>query len=295
MYTSIKLCEVHILKTNKLKSYLLMTLGAFIMACGIYFFKFPNNFSTGGVSALSILLVPLGLGLTAGQYMMIFNVLLLIVGFIVFGRKFAFKTVYCSLLLSLFNLLLERVVPMQAAFTDQKMLELIFAIGLTAVGSAILFNENASSGGTDIVAMILKKYTRLDIGKALLASDFILAAASFVIFDVETGLFSILGLIMKACVVDNVIDSINLTKCFFIVTEHDEEICRFITEDLHRGATVSLAKGVFTGDDKKMVMTAMGRGQAMLLKQKIKQIDPKAFCIITSSSDILGKGFRTVL
>ena len=283
------------MKTKTLKSYLLMTVGAFIMACGIYFFKFPNNFSTGGVSALSILLVPLGTGLTAGQYMMIFNVLLLVVGFVVFGRNFAFKTVYCSLLLSGFNLLLEWLCPMTSAFTDQKMLELVFAIGLTAVGSAILFNENASSGGTDIVAMILKKYTSLDIGKALLASDFVLAAASFFIFGVETGLFSILGLIMKAFVVDNIIDSINLTKCFFIVTEKDEEICRYITEDLHRGATVSLAKGVFTGNDKKMIMTAMGRGQAMLLKQKIKQIDPKAFCIITSSSDILGKGFRTVL
>lgn len=283
------------MKKEKLKSYLLMTLGSFVMACGIYFFKFPNNFSTGGVSALSILLVPLGLGLTAGQYMLLFNVLLLAVGFIVFGRKFAFKTVYCSMLLSLFNLILERLFPMQTAFTDRKMLELVFAIGLTAVGSAILFNENASSGGTDIVAMILKRYTSLDIGKALLVSDFVLAAASFCIFDIETGLFSILGLVMKAFVVDNVIDSINLTKCFFIVTEHDEEICRFITEELHRGATVSLAKGVFTGDDKKLIITALGRGQAMLLKQKIKQIDKKAFCIITSSSDILGKGFRTVL
>ncbi len=283
------------MKTQKLKSYLLMTLGAFIMACGIYFFKFPNNFSTGGVSALSILLVPLGTGLTAGQYMMIFNVLLLLVGFLVFGKKFAFKTVYCSLLLSLFNILLENVFPMSSPFTDQKMLELVFAIGLTAVGSAILFNENASSGGTDIVAMILKKYTRMNIGNALLVSDFVLALTSAFIFGIETGLFSILGLVMKAFVVDNVIDSINLTKCFFIVTEHDEEICRFITEELHRGATVSLAKGVFTGDEKKMVITAMGRGQAMLLKQKIKEIDKKAFCIITSSSDILGKGFRTVL
>lgn len=283
------------LKNTKLKSYFLMTVGAFIMACGIYFFKFPNNFSTGGVSALSILLVSLDFGISASQYMMIFNVLLLIVGFAVFGRNFAFKTVYCSLLLSLFSILLEKVFPMSSPFTDQKMLELIFAIGLTAVGSAMLFNENASSGGTDIVAMILKKYTKMNIGNALLVSDFLLALASAFIFGIETGLFSILGLIMKAFVVDNVIDSINLTKCFFIVTEHDEEICRYITEELHRGATVSMAKGVFTGDDKKMIVTAMGRGQAMLLKRKIKETDKKAFCIITSTSDILGKGFRTVL
>ena len=282
-------------KQSTFKSYLFMTLGAVIMAAGIYFFKFPNNFSTGGVSALSILLVPLLRGVSAGQIMIFFNILLLIVGFLVFGRKFAFKTVYCSMLLSICTRVFEIVLPMEAAFTDQKFLELIFAIGLTAVGSAILFNENASSGGTDIVAMILKKYSSLDIGKALLCSDAILAVASAFVFDIETGMFSVLGLVMKAFVVDNVIDSINLTKCFQIITDKDKEICEFITKDLHRGATVSMCTGAFTHDDKRIIITVLNRPQAVALKQYIKSVDPKAFTVITNSSDILGRGFRTIV
>lgn len=278
-----------------IKSYLIMTVGALIMAMGIYFFKFPNNFSTGGISALSILLSPIITSFSPGQIMMFFNVLLLVVGFLVFGRKFAFKTVYCSLALSVFTRLFEVAIPMDSPFTDQKFLELIFAIGLTAVGSAILFNENASSGGTDIVAMILKKFTSLDIGKALLCSDAILAIASAFIFDIETGMFSVLGLVMKAFVVDNVIESINLTKCFQIITDKDKEICDFITKELHRGATVSLCTGAFTHDNKRIIITVLNRGQAVALKQYIKKVDPKAFTVITNSSDIVGKGFRTVV
>ena len=278
-----------------LKEYLILVFGAVIMAAGIYFFKFPNNFSTGGVSALSILLVPLGFNITAGQYMLFFNILLLIVGFLVFGRNFAFKTVFCSMVLSLSTRLFEIFIPMNSAFTNQKLLELLFAIILTAAGSAILFNEGASSGGTDIVAMIMKKYTSLDIGKSLLCSDFVLALASAFIFDIETGLFSVLGLLMKAFIVDNLIDGINLSKCFIIVTSKEKEILSYIHKEIHRGATVSDCRGSFTDENKKMIVTVLKRGQAVQLKHYIKSVDPKAFSIVTNSSDIMGKGFRTVI
>lgn len=278
-----------------LKEYLILVFGAVIMAAGIYFFKFPNNFSTGGVSALSILLVPLGFNITAGQYMLFFNILLLIVGFLVFGRNFAFKTVFCSMVLSLATRLFEIFIPMNSAFTNQKLLELLFAIILTAAGSAILFNEGASSGGTDIVAMIMKKYTSLDIGKSLLCSDFVLALASAFIFDIETGLFSVLGLLMKAFIVDNLIDGINLSKCFIIVTSKEKEILSYIHKEIHRGATVSDCRGSFTDENKKMIVTVLKRGQAVQLKHYIKSVDPKAFSIVTNSSDIMGKGFRTVI
>lgn len=280
---------------NTIKSYITITVGTIIMSAGIYFFKFPNNFSTGGVSALSMILTQLFPVLTAGQYMMIFNVVLLAVGLLIFGRKFAVKTVYCSMLLSLCTRAFEIIVPLEAPITEQKLLELIYAIGLTAVGSAIIFNEGASSGGTDIVAMILKKFTSLDIGRALLCSDIILAVASIWVFDIQTGMFSVLGLIMKAFVVDNVIDGINLSKCFTIITDKDKEICEFINKELHRGATVSVCSGAFTGEERKMIITVLKRGQAVALKHFINQTDPHAFTMITNSSDILGKGFRTVV
>ena len=280
---------------STLKSYVTITVGTIIMAVGIYFFKFPNNFSTGGVSALSMILTKLAPMLTAAQYMMIFNVLLLIVGLLIFGKTFAVQTIYCSMLLSVCTRVFEVVMPLSAPITDQTLLELVYAIGLTAIGSAILFNEGASSGGTDIVAMILKKYTSLDIGKALLYSDIILAVASIWVFDIATGMFSILGLVMKAFVVDNVIDGINLTKCFTIITDKDKEICDYINNELHRGATVSECSGAFTGEHRKMILTVLKRGQAVALKRFIKETDPHAFTMITNSSDILGKGFRTIV
>ena len=282
-------------KTETLKSYLIITAGTVIMAAGIYFFKFPNNFSTGGVSALSMILTALFPILTAGQYMMIINILLLIVGLLVFGKQFAVKTIYSSLLLSICTRIFEVVIPLAQPLTNEKLLELIFAIGLTAIGSALIFNEAASSGGTDIIAMILKKFTNLNIGRALLCSDIILAAASLWVFDISTGMFSILGLVMKAFVVDNVIDGINLSKCFTIITDKDKEICEFINSELHRGATVSVCSGAFTGEDRKMIITVLNRNQAVLLKQVIKKTDKNAFTMITHSSDILVKGFRTVM
>lgn len=280
---------------STLKSYLTITVGTVIMAVGIYFFKFPNNFSTGGVSALAMILSKLIPVMTAGQYMMIFNVLLLAIGLLIFGKTFAVQTVYCSMLLSVCTRVFEVVMPLSGPITNQTLLELVYAIGLTAIGSAIIFNEGASSGGTDIVAMILKKYTSLDIGKALLYSDIILAVASIWVFDIATGMFSILGLVMKAFVVDNVIDGINLSKCFTIITDKDNEICEFINKELHRGATVSECSGAFTGENRKMILTVLKRGQAVALKRFIKETDPHAFTMITNSSDILGKGFRTVV
>lgn len=282
-------------KTNVLISYIIITFGTLLMAVGIYFFKFPNNFSTGGVSALSMLIAAVVPGVTPGMLMIFINIFLLVIGFLVFGKNFAFKTVYCSMLLSVCTYVFEIAVPMPTPLTDQTLLELVFAIGLTAVGSAIIFNEQASSGGTDIVAMILKKFTNLDIGKALLCSDFVLAAASAFVFGIETGMFSVLGLVIKAFVVDNVIDGINLSKCFTIITDKDKEICEFINKELHRGATVSLCTGAFTNDNKKMIVTVLNRGQATLLKQFIKNTDEHAFTVITNSSDILGRGFRTPL
>ena len=227
--------------------------------------------------------------------MLVINMLLLVLGFIVFGRGFAVKTVYCSMLLSLLTRLFEVVLPLAAPMTEQKLMELFFSIGLIAVGSAIIFNERASSGGTDIIAMILKKFTKLDIGKALLCSDFIFALASAVIFNIETGMFSVFGLILKAFVVDNIIDSINLKKCFMIITDKPDEICEFINNELHRGATVSECMGAFTSDEKKLIITVLSRNQAILLKMFIKKTDKHAFSVITNSSDILGKGFRTVM
>ncbi len=277
---------------KELKSYLIITAGIIIMASGIYIFKFPNNFSTGGVSGLSTILGEVVPNISKSTFASIINIILLIIGFVIFGRSFAIKTVYASLLLSALLSGFEWIFPMQSPLTDQKLLELIVSVLLVAVGSALLFTERASSGGTDIVAMILKKYTSLDTGKALLCTDFLITVGACFVFGIETGMYSMLGLVAKAFVVDNFIDGLYVSKQMMIVTDHHGEICEFITQHLKRGATVLNCEGTYTHQKKKMVITVLTRSQAVELKDYIKKLEPGAFIITTNSSDILGKGFR---
>ena len=280
-----------------LKRFAIINLGVFILSLGIYFFKFPNNFTTGGVSGLSIILgrlIPMP-WLSPATMMWIINMALLAIGFIFLGRGFGVWTAYCSLAFSAETWLMEKFFPMESPFTHQPLLELCFAIMLPAVGSALLFNSGASSGGTDIVAMILKKYTGLDdIGKALFVSDGLIALSSCWLFGMETGLFSLLGLFLKAFVVDSVIESINLCKFFSIVTAKPDEICDFIIKDLNRSCTVVDAIGAYSHEGRKVVLIACRRGEAVHLRQRCKQVDPQCFMFITNTSEIIGKGFRSV-
>ncbi len=277
---------------KELKSYAVITAGIAIMAAGIYFFKFPNNFSTGGVSGIATILGHLVPSVSKGLFTTIINVALLIVGLGVFGRSFAIKTIYASLLLSGLLSGLEWVFPLSAPLTDESFLELIVSVLLVGIGSALLFTERASSGGTDIVAMILKKFTKLNTGKALLCSDFLITVVAGLVFGLETGLYSMLGLVAKAFVVDNFIDGLYTSKHLSIITDHSEEVCDFIITRLHRSATTLNCEGTYTHTKKKMVVTVLSRSQAVELKDYIKTIEPNVFIITTNSSDILGKGFR---
>ena len=274
------------------KEWLLLTLGTLLIAGGVYFFKFPNNFSTGGVSGLSVILGHYFSWITPGTFVTIINMVLLLIGFIVFGRSFGVRTAYSSMLMSGFIWVMERVLPMAEPMTHQPFMELLFAVGLPAVGSAILFNLDASSGGTDIVAMLLKKYTNLNIGNALMCSDCAITLMACVAFGMETGLFCILGLIIKSVLVDMVLENINTHKCFHIITAHPEPIVDFITKSLKRGATELHGEGAFTHEGRTVLLTVVNRREAVLLRRHVKQLDPGAFLLITNTGEIIGKGFR---
>ena len=278
---------------QKIKEYALITIGVLLVVVGVYFFKFPNNFSTGGVTGMAIILSPfLGSGVSTGTIVLVINIILLIVSYITLGRSFGNRTVYGSLLLSLSLRILEILVPMERPLTDQPLLELAFAVVIPSIGAALLFNIGASTGGTDVIAMLLKKYTNLDIGRSLLVTDFLLTIAVFPVFGVTTGLLSVLGLLLKSTLVDNVIENLNLNKYFTIICVEPKPICDYILNTLHRSATVFDAKGAFTDKEKKIILTVMNRTQAVMLRKHIKQIDPDAFLLITNTSEIIGRGFR---
>ena len=276
-----------------------LNLGILLMAVGIYFFKAPNGFATGGVSGLSIILANILPFTTQATYMLIINAVLLLVGIIFLGRECGGLTIYCSLVMSFENWIFEKLLPITQPLTGYPLLELVYAVLLTGIGSAIIFKCRASSGGTDIVALLLKKHTSMNVGTALLFTDFLIAAATFIgftgegiVFTPETGLFSLMGLFAKVFVVDDIIDSINMCKSFTIITTEPERVNEYIMSRMHHGATVIEGKGAFTGDGRSVIMTVCRRSEAIRLRKTVNEIDPHAFIIITKTSEILGKGFR---
>ena len=280
-------------KKSKYKSFLLMSLGCILLSLGVYFFKIPNGFATGGVTGIGTILGNIT-PVSPGAWIWILNIGLLLLGFIFLGKQNGIKTVYCSMFYSAITYVLEIVVPMTKPLTNQPFLELVYAMLLTAIGSALIFNSDASSGGTDIAALILKKFTNIDVGKALLTVDFIVAASSFIVFGIQIGLFSLLGLFAKAFIVDSVIESLNTCKYFIVITTKRDEISQYIMEKLHHGATITSATGEYTGEEKTMIHTVCRRIEAIQLRGRIREIDPHAFIIVTTSSEIIGRGFRSV-
>ena len=277
---------------KNLKYWSFLNFGILLMAVGIYFFKATNNFATGGVSGISVILSKILPALSQAEYMLIINVLLLIVGILILGKSCGLLTVYSSVIMSIENWLFEYFIPLDAPLTAYPLLELVYAVLLTGIGSAIVFKCNSSTGGTDIVALILKKYTSLNVGQALLLSDFLIAGSTFFVYDVKTGLFSLLGLFAKVFVVDDILDSINMCKSFTIITTKPDEVDEFIIKELHHGATSYRATGVYTGEGKTVIITVCRRSEALRLRKKVKEIDPHSFIIITKTSEIMGKGFR---
>lgn len=279
---------------KRTKEFLLINVGLILVGIGICIFKIPNHFATGGVSGLSIIANSFFPKIDVGPMMLIINIILMIVGFFFLGKDFGSKTVYSSFALSGIVWAIQKIFPLHGPLTNDMMLELIFSIILPAVGSAIVFNCNASTGGTDIVAKIISKLTRLDIGKTLLLSDFLIAAGAGAVFGIKIGLYSILGLIIKAFVIDLVIEGLNISKQIVIISSKPDEIKTYIVSQLHRGATIYKAEGAFTHKPEEVITTVLSRRQAIKLRNFIRSVDRSAFITISNTSETIGKGFRSI-
>lgn len=276
-----------------LREYGILTLATTVLVFSDYVFKFPNHFTFGGVSGFSVLLSGL-FGGTANTYAFVINIVLLIIGFIVLGKSFGIKSVYVSLLYSAELEVVQYLFPFEGPLTDQPLLELVFTFVLAAACSAVLFNMDASSGGTDIIALILKKYTSIQIGKALLITDFCVVILSFWVYGATIGLFSMSGFLAKSFFVDTVIESLNLCKYFTIVSANPQPICDFIHKELNHSATVYHAEGAYSHKEKTVILTVVNRRQAVKLRNFVREKDAQAFMMITNSSEIIGNGFQGV-
>lgn len=277
-----------------IKSFFIITISITIMAIGVYFFKFPNNFTFGGVTGAAVVFANL-LPVSASMFSTIANMILLVIGFIFLGKNFAIKTTYATVLLSAELLAFEKITPITHPLSNEPMLELIFAIALPAISSALLFYEGASSGGTDVIAMIVKKYTNVeDIGMALFLTDLVMIIIACFVFDIKTALYSFVGLVVKSFMIDAIIENIMLRKSIMLICNDKDVICDFIINELGRSATYVDAKGAYTGERNHIVFSTLTKKQAVELRRFIHENNLHAFMSVMSTSEVFGKGFSSL-
>lgn len=276
------------------KEYILITLGIFLVAAGFYYFLVPNNLAAGGVSGLAIVINKFLPSVPVGLLMLIMNIILFIIAFIFIGSNFGAKTIYSSLGLSGAIWFLEKFYPIKNPITNDMLLNLIFGILIGGVGMGIVFNQNASTGGTDIIAKILNKFLHIDIGKALLLSDFFITLMAAFAFGAKVGMYALLGVIINGFVIDEVIQGITICKQVTIISTQGEKIKKYIMEELKRGVTLYEAKGGYTLEKKEVIMTIISRREFIKLREFIKEVDNRAFICVNNVHEVLGEGFKEI-
>ena len=256
-----------------------------IIAAAVYFFLVPSHASVSSISGLGIVLanfVPLPLSAIT----MILNVVLLVIGFLTCGREFGAKTVYTSILLPAFIGLFERLFPNLGSLTDSQELDVLCYILVVSVGLSILFNRNASSGGLDIVAKIMNKYLHMDLGKAMSLSGMCVALSAALVYDKKTVVLSVLGTYFNGIVLDHFIFDNNIKRRVCIITGKEEELRRFIIEELHSGATVYESYGAYNMQKRREIITIVDKAEYQTLMSYMNREDPQAFITVYTVSDM---------
>ena len=272
-------------KKSILKEIAILTWAVLIIAVGVYFFLVPSHTSVSSISGLGIVLsnfVPLPLSAIT----MALNVVLLIIGFFTCGREFGAKTVYTSIMLPIFLGVFEKLLPDFTSLTNSQELDVLCYILIVSVGLSILFNRNASSGGLDIVAMIMNKYLHMELGKAMALSGMAVAFSAALVYDKKTVVLSILGTYFNGIVLDHFIFNHNIKRRVCVITEKEEELRKFIIEDLHSGATIYEAIGAYNMKKRNEIITIVDKTEYQKLMNFISQMDPKAFVTVYNVSNM---------
>ncbi|MCT4564916.1 MAG: YitT family protein [Maledivibacter sp.] len=274
-----------------IKDYVIITIGVIIVALGLCFFLVPADLAVGGVTGFAMVINNIFPWLSIGHMMFIMNLILFIVAFILIGRQFGAKTIYASFALTGVVWIVDEFLPIYNPIVNDMILNLFFGILIQGIGMAIIFYQNASTGGTDIVAKILNKFFHIEIGKALLLSDFVITLLAGLTFGLELGLYALLGVMMNAFVIDNVIEGLDLKISISIISVYPDEIKEFINKDINRGATIYHAEGAYTNNSKTVITTVMNKKEFIRLKKFIKEKDKEAFVMASTVREVMGNGF----
>lgn len=274
------------------KVYSLILVGTFILASGFVFFISPYKLAPGGTYGVAIIIHHL-LGTPIGLSALAIDIPLAIIGYKILGPRFGVKTLVGFLLTAFWVDFLNYFWQGQQLVENEGLLSAIFGGVLLGAGLGLIFKSKATSGGSDIIAMILKKYTGLSLGYLLIYIDSAIVIGGLIAFqDWKIPLFSWITIFVTGRVIDIIIEGISYEKTLFIVSDHYEEIRNKIIEDIQRGGTFIKGQGMYQGKDKTIIFTAVNRRELTILQDYIYNIDENAFMTVINANEILGSGFK---
>ncbi|MGL4655349.1 MAG: YitT family protein [Sarcina sp.] len=282
-----------VLNKDVFKKYLLITIGVILLAISLQFFYYPNDIAAGGVSGLA-LIINSYTGIAPGIVMNICNVILFTLALIFIGKEFAARSVYAAFGTSIALSILEKAFPNTVITTDP-MLAVVFGSAIAALGIAMVFDQNSSTGGTAIIAKLLNKYFKMDIGKSLLLADCVVVALALMAFGVEKGLYGMLSCFIMGFMIDKIIEGFNDCKQLLIVSSKHEVIREFILNSVDRGCTKIQGTGAYSNEEVNILYVVVSRKEFISLKNEIKKIDPKAFITVSDAKEVLGEGFTALV
>lgn len=278
---------------KNLKDYLLITIGVILVAIAMEYFFIPNEIAAGGVTGLAIVINNYFPMISPGPLVFIINLVLFAVAFFLIGGNFGTKTIYASFGMSVFMGIIEKFLN-PYAMTNDLLVATLAGTFISAIGMAMIFSLNASTGGTDIVAKIINKFFHIEIGKALIFVDLLIIGSGIMAFGLDKGVYALLSVIITGIAIDNAIEGFNLCKDITIISGKNEEISRYILKDLNRGCTFVKGVGGFTGKEITILHTVLGRRDFIKLKQHIIDVDENAFITVGEVHEVMGEGFKGI-
>lgn len=276
---------------KNIKEFLLVAVGATLMSAAMYFGMDPHSLAPGGVYGASVVLSTL-LPFPVGAISLVLNGILFTLAFKFLGSHYGAKTIFATIVFSGALIVFEKLFPKVEPLTDDILLDLLVGTVVSAIGLIIVLNQNASTGGTDIIASIIQKYTGWEFGKALMAVDILITLGASYFFGLKIGLYSLFAVIAYGVVIDYILEGFDKNKEMTIVTSKNEEVLKFIFEDLDRSATLYQAKGAYSNVPKEIIVTVLDRGSFVRLKNFMKDTDPTAFITVNETYEVLGEGYK---
>lgn len=272
-----------------MKKNFMIFIGSIILACGLYFFLLQHDIAAGGVSGMSLIVNRI-FGFNLGTVNLVINIIIMILGYIFISPKFVYRSILSAATLSLTFIVLERLFP-DVIFTNDRIINIIFGPLLVSIGLGLIFYFGGSSGGTDVIASILHKYTNTPIAISLFLTDFFVIILSAIFLGIEKTLYAILAIIIQTISLDYFIQGLGRKIALMVISDKNEEINHMLTHKYKRGVTLLKAEGGYTGRDKKLILTISTVRRYPILRDEILKVDDRAFIFTYTISEVLGEGF----